>query len=101
MFTRFANPHRLESAVQTVSRKEINNEDDETNVDLDVDSETVIKLENLLKRTLGDPPLDADAGGERKKRRKTSEQNGENLDTAEEPPAVGEPSPPLVACLRV
>lgn len=94
MFTRFANPHALDSKTKVVSRGALIADDTECTLDATHDDALLTELDRLVKRSLGD--LGVSEGAEekaRKKRRKVEKDrkdlvNSEKVDNPESPACI-------------
>lgn len=71
MFTRHFNPHQLSAAVQTISRRELTWDDNDSNgLELDVTKDDALaKLDSLLKRSLNTSYTFEDIETPRKRRK--------------------------------
>ena len=87
---KFANPHFLAQSTQVVSRADLDKGEDELHiVPQEPDEQDVVKLEKILKQSLGDLHLSPQPTDTRKhKRRKLEKETGKDEKTAD----VGEES---------
>lgn len=94
MFTRFANPHALDSKTKTVSRGALTADDTEPTLEAVHDSVLLAELDRLVKRSLGD--LDVSEGKEEKamkKRRKVANDLVETVNSSEPSACIRTPCP--------
>lgn len=104
MFTRFANPHALDSKIEIVSRDALTSDDAESTIEAVPDDALLTELDRLVKRSLGD--LDISEGADensRKKRRKIDKEKKDHAESSEVDgsgfPASIRKSCPFAQCL--
>lgn len=81
MYTRFANPHALDSRTEVVSRKTLTADDIESTLEAVNDDVLLTELNRLVKRSLGD--LDVSEGADEKARKKRRKLDKEWKDSAQ------------------